>query len=88
MTIVSFLTQLLHVPLHHLHLGELPRNSLLNVLEEEVAPHFLEPLLLADSLLLAHQEVEVANVRAVGEELVDEHPPEVPGASSDEHIFA
>ena len=85
---LSFLTHFLNIPLHHFHLVELPRNLLFNVLEQEVALHVLEPLLLAHSLLLAHQEKEVANVRAVREELVDEHPPKVASASGDENILA
>ena len=50
--------------------------------------HLLEPLLLRRALLLAHQEVEGANVGAVREELVDEHPPEVAGAAGDQDILA
>lgn len=84
---MPFLTHFLHIPLHHFHLVELPRNLLFNVLEQEVALHVLEPLLLADSLLLSHQEEEVANVGAVREELVDEHTPEVASASGDENIL-
>ena len=76
------------VSLHNLDLVELPRNLGLNALEEEVLLQLLEPLLLAHSLLLPHQEVETANVGAVGEELVDEDPTQVARATGDEDILA
>ena len=76
------------IPLHNLDLVELPWNLLLNVPEEEVRLHLLEPLLLAYSLLLAHQEVEAADVGTVREQLVDEHSAEVAGAAGDEDILA
>ena len=50
--------------------------------------HLLEPLRLRRPLLLAHQEVEAANVGAVREQLVDEDSAEVAGAAGDEDILA
>ena len=76
------------VSLHDLDLVELPGNLGLNVLEEEVLLQLLEPLLLAHPLLLSHQEVEAANVGAVGEELVNEDPAEEARAAGDEDILA
>ena len=82
------ITFLRDVSLHNLDLVELPGNLGLNVLEEEVLLQLFEPLLLAHSPLLPHQEVEAANVGAVGEELVDEDPAEVARAAGDEDILA
>ena len=82
------ITFLRDVSLHNLDLVELPGNLGLNALEEEVLLQLLEPLLLADSPLLPHQEVEAANVGAVGEELVDEDPAEVARAAGDQDILA
>ena len=76
------------ISLHDLDLVELPRNLGLNILEEEVLLQLLDPLLLAHSLLLPHQEVEATNVGAVGEELVDEDPAEVARAAGDQDILA
>ena len=88
MRIHQSITFLRDVSLHNLDLVELPGNLGLNVLEEEVLLQLLEPLLLAHSPLLPHQEVEAANVGAVGEELVDEDPAEVACAAGDEDILA
>ena len=76
------------VSLHDLDLVELPGSLGLDVLEEEVLFQLLKPLLLAHSPLLPHQEVEAANVGAVGEKLVDEDPAEVACAAGDEDILA
>ena len=61
------LTNFLDISLNNSHLFKLARNLLFNAFEQKMAFHVLEPLLLTHSLLLPHQEVQVANVGAVGE---------------------
>ena len=85
---MSTLTNFLDIPLNNSHLVKLSRNLLFETLEQKVALHVLEPLLLAYSLLRSHQEVEVANVRAVCEQLVYEHTAEVASSTSDEYILS
>ena len=74
--------------MHNLDFVQLSGNHLLNLLEEEVRLQVLKSLLLSRPLLFPHEEVEAADVWAVWEQLVNEHPPEVAGPASDEDIFA
>ena len=70
------------------HLVQLSRNIIFNALEQKVALHILQPLLLTHSLLLTHQEVQIPNVGAVGEQFVNQHAAEVASSASDEYILA
>ena len=81
-------TNFLDVPLYNAHLVKLSWVVLFNSLPQKMALHILQPLLLAHSPLRSHQEVEVADVRAVCEQLVYEHAAEVTSSTGDEYILS
>ena len=78
----------LAIPLDDAQLVELPGERLVDLAEEEVLLHLAQPLRGALALLLAHQEVNPADARAVREELEDEHPAEVAAPARDEDVAA
>ena len=81
-------TNFLDVPLDNAHLVKLSRNIIFDALEQKVALHVLQPLLLTHSLLLTHQEVQIPNVGAVGEQFMNQNAAEVASSTSDEYILA